>query len=88
MARDESKRNLGQPARDALSGLGAMLAEMSAALKSNRQPGEFTRQDAMAELGVGRSATQMRLAALVESGALVSREGRENSKVVTFYRRP
>lgn len=54
----------------------------------NRQPGEFTRQDAMTELGVGRSAALMRLAALVESGALVSREGRENSKVVTFYRRP
>jgi len=70
-----------------LSDLGAMLKEMSESLESNRQPGEFTRQEAMKELGIGRSATQVRLASLVDSGALVKREGREKSKIVTFYRK-
>lgn len=88
MARNESKRNLGKSTRGALSELGAMLAELGAVPLLDRQPGEFTRQEAMKELGMGRSGTQSKLAALVRSGALVSREGRENSRAVTFYRKP
>lgn len=86
MARNKSERNVGQPARSALK-------ELSDALKSiappqGRQPGEFTVYDAAADWGMTAKGADTRLRALERKGQLVRRVGRENSKVVAFYRKP
>lgn len=85
MARNESKRNLGKSTRGALTELGAMLQSLAPPL--GRQPGEFTAADAASEWGKTIDAADGRLRRLVDKGDLQKREGRENSRVVTFYRK-
>ncbi len=87
MARNQPKRNVGEPARSALSSLGELLQSAGLAKKLPRQPSEFTIHEAAVELGISECTARHKLAELVKKGLLTRREGVEGTKARLFFRK-
>lgn len=68
MARDKRKRNMDQPARSALSGLGAALAAAGMTVAAARQPDEFSAEEAAIEFGKSSGTARKMLRALIAAG--------------------
>lgn len=86
MARNESKRSMGKPARDAVKSLADTLKLAGVNLSIERQPGEFTVLDASNETGSGYEQMRTQLRHATKAGKLVARKGRENGKACLFFR--
>ena len=86
MARNERKRNMDQPARSALSGLAEALASVNFAAPTQKEPGEFTAEEAANETGLARYSALTNLKRLIKEGKASRRAAIVNGRAGFFYR--
>ena len=86
MARNQRERNMDQPARSALSGLAEALASVSFSRPAEKQPGEFTAEEAAADCGQSPCTVRRKLRVLVEQGKAKRRAVTLNGVSGHFYR--
>ena len=75
-----------QPARSALSGLAEALAKANFAAPTQKEPGEFTAEEAADASGVARYSALTNLKRLISDGKATRRAAIVNGRAGFFYR--